>query len=74
MEVITAYRFRGQIFDSKDKALKHIDELIGSILTRHAHRLAQIDKYKATLEYLEENAADFYEIHLLQEDKRIVED
>lgn len=74
MERITAYRWRGQIFETKHEAEKAIDEALGAIITKHSHAVAAIGKYAATAEYLESHLADFHEAYLLQQDKTVLTD
>lgn len=71
MEKVIAYRFRGTLYESSADAKKAIDNLIGEIITRHAHHLVHIEKYSAIVKYLESNLGDFHEAYLLTEDKTI---
>jgi hypothetical protein len=71
MEKITAYRFRGEIYDTKEKATNAIDDMIGKILTKHAHRLVHIDSYSAILDYLDSNLGEFHVAYLLYKDKNV---
>lgn len=74
MEKIEAYRYRGTVYETKEALQKELDGLLGKIITSHAHKLAQIDKYSATTEYLAGHLDDFHEAYLLQEDMRALKD
>lgn len=74
MERITAYRWRGQIFETKREAEKAIDEALGVIIVKHSRALVAIEKFTATTEYLESNLADFHEAYLLLQDKAVLTD
>jgi hypothetical protein len=59
---ITAYRTSdGEVFTDHRAAVRHLDEKMGSIIIEHARRLAQIDKYTATIDYLVTNLASLAE-------------
>ncbi len=74
MEKIDAYRYRGAVYDSKDALQKELDRLLGEIITRHAHTMAHLTKYKDIATHLEINLADFHEAYLLQEDMQALKD
>ena len=73
MDIVKVYRFRGKLFETEREARKHIDELIGEILCKHARQLCRIDKYSATIEYLENVIDDFQEVYLLKDDLRVID-
>lgn len=53
MELIDAYRTSdGTVFTDHAKAVRHLDEKVGVIVTRHAIKLAQLHKYGETIDYL----------------------
>lgn len=60
----------GQIHLSKDKAEIHADKAYGAELSRLAHQLVKIEKYKDMLEFLDK--ADFGMLLALRKDLEVI--
>lgn len=70
MRRIEAYRTAdGRIFADHRAAVRHADELAGAAITKHARALATLDKYTATVSYLEQHAAELATIAELIRDR-----
>ena len=55
-------------------AMHHAEVRYGKALTALAHRLAVIDKYKATAEFIDQNLNQFAELIKLKNDSILEED
>lgn len=69
MEYITKVKTNDGVEHSSVKeAEKHLNNLLGIIINKHAHKLARLNKYADVCEYLQENLLSFVEpIQLLTE-------
>lgn len=75
MKSITMFQtFDGKVHGSQKLALSHLDKLYGELLCSIAHRLCQIDKYKATTEYLDENLHQFLDLDRIKKDMELIND
>lgn len=45
--------------ETKTKAITHLENVQGAIISKHAHALAQITKYVDIVQYLADNFMDF---------------
>lgn len=71
MKEVISYKTRdGKLHESLSDAKKHADKLYGDELTKLAHQLVQIDKYKAMTEFLDRY--DFSTLMALRKDIELV--
>lgn len=64
----------GKQHNSTKEAAHHLEELFGAIITKHAHKLCQLNKYAETLEYLEANYKDFVKAAQYRDDILLTEE
>lgn len=65
---VDAYQWQGKIYATQEAATRAIDAAIGDLVTHHARALVALDKYTATIAYLEANAGEIGQIAALQKD------
>lgn len=65
--------FDGEIHPSFREAQKHLEELMGEILSPMARTLAQLGKFKDTLAFLESNVEAFRQIVRIRDDMKMEE-
>ena len=73
MRTVTMYEtFNGVRHDSKEKAIKHLDEVYGEVITRVARELVGANgKYAAMVEILNENIELFREALKAKDDMQL---
>lgn len=68
IEKVNGYTFRGEFYPTEQACRKVVENAMGAIVSLHAGRLAQLDKYTATIAYLEEHAKELAKIAMFQEE------
>lgn len=75
MKTITMYQtYDGAVHPTQKAAYHHLDVKYGDLMSRVAGKLCQIDKYKATSEYIDENLDQFLLLKQIKDDMKLIED